>query len=139
MLGLFLGKKEVEKFKKPYYSLRSVSANKVLDVNIDGENKDYLTIWKPNEGDNQLFTFKRGKNGQFLLKCKYKDLFLTVQHGNAGAKVAALPQSGFANQNFSIKESEPGSKKYLIYTYSGMVLDIAENKSNNGAIIIQWK
>ena len=63
MLGLFLGKKEVEKFKKPYYSLRSVSANKVLDVNIDGENKDYLTIWKPNEGDNQLFTFKRGKNG----------------------------------------------------------------------------
>lgn len=49
-------KNENGKYKKPYYSLRSVHADKVLDVAQDGPSVGTTIIWEGYAGENQCFT-----------------------------------------------------------------------------------
>jgi len=44
------------KYKKPYYSIRGVHANKVVDVAQDGPNAGSLILWEGYAGENQQFT-----------------------------------------------------------------------------------
>lgn len=45
------------KFKRAYYSLRSVHSNRVLDIAQDGPYAGTAIIWDGYAGDNQCFAF----------------------------------------------------------------------------------
>lgn len=42
------------------------------------------------------------------------------------------------NQRFRLDEVTPGSKKYVIYTHFGKVLDVSEAKDKDGTMITQY-
>ena len=57
VFGLFKRQKNPNgKYKKPYYSIRSVLSGKVLDVAQDGPHQGSTIIWEGYGGDNQQFT-----------------------------------------------------------------------------------
>ena len=63
---------------------------------------------------------------------------MTVEGPQNGAKIYSAPKTKQANQQFRLDESSPGSKEYVIYTYCGKVLDVAEEGKKNGTQVIQW-
>lgn len=63
---------------------------------------------------------------------------MTVEGPQNGARIFCSAKSGQPNQKFRIDESEPGSKDYVLYTYCGKVLDVAEEGKKNGTQVIQW-
>jgi hypothetical protein len=89
------------KYKRPYYSIRSVHADKVLDIAQDGPHKGTGILWKGWAGDNQCFTFIQ-EGPDWYIRCKQGGLFLTVDGPNDGAKIFLAPQSGQPNQKFRI-------------------------------------
>ena len=66
------------KYRKPYYSLTSVKAERVLDVAQDGDNQGTTILWDGYGGENQMFTLKQ-KGPDYYLKCKKDTLYLTVE------------------------------------------------------------
>ena len=102
MFGLFKRtKNENGRYKKPYYSFRSVSGGRVLDVAQDGEHQGTTILWDGYGGENQSFTIKQ-KGPHYVLKCKKNKQFLTVDGSGNGAKIYTAPKSGEANQRFTI-------------------------------------
>ena len=77
MFSFFKRDKQENKFTKPYYSFRSVLADRVLDICQDGENQGSLIIWEGYGGDNQQFTIKQ-KGDDFYIKCRKDRQYLTV-------------------------------------------------------------
>lgn len=102
-------KNENGKFTKPYYSLRNVRADRVLDVAQDGPNAGSTILWDGYAGENQQFTLVP-EGDQFYIKCKKNGQFLTVENNSNGARVYTAPKSNQPNQKFRIQESKPGSK-----------------------------
>lgn len=138
MFGLFKrNKNENGKFSKPYYSFRNVKSGRVIDLCQEGEHQGTLIIWDGYGGENQQFTVKQ-KGPNYLLKCRKTKQFLTVEGPQNGARIFCSPKTGEANQFFRIDENSPGSKEYVIYTYCGKVLDVAEEGKKNGTQVIQW-
>ena len=109
MFGFFQRQQEEDKFKKPYYSFRSVKADRVLDLAQDGDNQGSLIIWDGHGGENQMFTLKKKGDG-FRIRCKQSGRYLTVESAADGARVYGAAKSGQANQTFTIQEREPDSK-----------------------------
>ncbi len=80
VFGLFKRQKNANgKYKKLYYSVRSVHSGKVLDVAQDGPFKGSTIIWEGWAGDNQQFTLVQD-GPSYYLKCKVGDgqQYLTV-------------------------------------------------------------
>lgn len=73
VFGLFKRQKNPNgKYKKKYYSLRSVHSGKVIDVAKDGPFKGTTILWEGYAGDNQSFTMVQdGPN--WYIKCKQGD------------------------------------------------------------------
>ena len=92
MFSFFKRDKQENKFKKPYYSFRSVNADRVLDICQEGENQGNLIIWDGYGGDNQKFTVKQ-KNQDFYIKCKKDGQYLTVEGPQNGARVFGAPKN----------------------------------------------
>jgi hypothetical protein len=96
------------KYKKPYYSIVSKKAGKVLDVAQDGQFQGSLIIWDGYAGENQQFTIIQDGN-DFLIKCKKNNGYLTVESDMDGAKIFTYPQPG-QNSRFQLCETKNGSK-----------------------------
>ena len=79
------------------------------------------------------------KGPDYYLKCKKDNLYLTVEGDEDGARVVAKEKTKAQNQRFRLDHYEPDSQEYIIYTYCGKVLDVAEASEDNGARIIQWE
>lgn len=89
------------KYRRPFYSLRSVNADRVLDIAQDGPLKGTAMIYDGWGGDNQSFTLIQ--NGpDWYIRCKQNGQFLTVQSAADGAKVFLAPNNGQPNQKFRI-------------------------------------
>lgn len=125
------------KFKRAYYSLRNVHADRVLDVANDGPHAGTTIIWDGYAGDNQCFTLIQ-EGPDWYIKCKKNGQFLTVESAANGAKIFTSPKSGQPNQKFRIDDKKPGSKQHVIYTYCGKALDVLEAKKDNGARVSQY-
>lgn len=125
------------KYKKPYYSIRGVHANRVVDVAQDGPNVGSLILWEGYAGENQQFTFIQ-QGPDWYIKCKKNNQYLTVENATNGAKIYTAPKSNTPNQKFRIDDSKPGSKDHIIYTFCGKVLDVLEDKKDNGARVSQY-
>ena len=52
-------------------------------------------------------------------------MYLTVEGPMNGAKIYATKKDMGENQRFRLNEIEPRSKKYVIYSHFGKVLDIS--------------
>jgi hypothetical protein len=65
------------KYKKPYYSIVSKKAGKVLDVAQDGPCQGSLIIWDGWAGPNQSFTIIQD-GADYLIKCRKDGGYLTV-------------------------------------------------------------
>lgn len=105
MFGLFQRtKNENGKWKKPYYSFRSLKADKVIDLCQDGDNQGSLIIWDGYGGENQSFTLIQNGPDVFI-KCKHDKQYLTVESEADGARIFTSPKSGQANQRFRIDEN----------------------------------
>ena len=124
------------KYRRPYYSIRSVHADKVLDIAQDGPNQGTSILWKGWGGDNQSFTLIQD-GPDWYIRSKQGGLVLTVEGPNDGARLYLAPQNGQPNQKFRIDE-KPGSKDHIIYTYCGKVLDVLEWKKDDGARVSQF-
>jgi hypothetical protein len=107
VFGLFHRQKNDNgKYKKPYYSLVSVKAGKVLDIAQDGEHKGKSIIWDGYAGDNQSFTLAQ-EGPVYYIKCKQGGLYLTVEGPQNGASFYLSPkQKGNQNQQFKIDEKK---------------------------------
>jgi hypothetical protein len=125
------------KYKKPYYSIRGVHADKVIDVAQDGPNAGSLILWEGYAGENQQFTLVQ-EGPDWYIKCKKNGQYLTVENGTNGCKITTAPKSNTPNQKFRIDDAKPGSKDHVIYTFCGKALDILEDKKDNGARISQY-
>lgn len=137
MFNIFNKTKNADgKYKRPYYSLRSVHSNRVLDIAQDGPNKGTAIQWEGWGGENQCFTIIQ-EGPSWYIKSKLNGQFLTVEGPQDGAKIFLSPKSGQDNQKFRIDEKQ-GSKDHVIYTYCGKVLDVLEWKKDNGARISQY-
>ena len=137
MINFFNKTKNADgKYKRPYYSLRSVHADKVLDIAQDGPYIGTAILWKGWGGDNQCFTIIQD-GPDWYIKSKQTGNFLTVEGPNDGAKVFLAPKSGQPNQKFRIDE-KAGTKDHIIYTYCGKALDVLEWKKDDGARISQY-
>lgn len=64
---------------------------------------------------------------------------MTVESAANGARIfTSKKQKNNSQQKFRIDESKPGSHEFVIYTFCGKVLDVAEQSKENGAQVIQW-
>lgn len=104
MFGFFKTKKENGKYQKPYYSLRSVKADKVIDLCQDGENQGSLIIWEGYGAENQSFNIIQS-GPEVFIKCKQNKQYLTVESGADGARIYTAPKNNQANQKFRIDEN----------------------------------
>lgn len=101
----FRRNQEEDKYKKPYYSFRSVKAGKVIDLCQEGQNQGTLIIWDGYGGENQQFTLKQ-KDGEFYFKNRQTKQYLTVEGPHDGARIFASPKTRGQNQRFRIEEKE---------------------------------
>lgn len=124
------------RYTKPYYSIVSEKAGRVVDVAQDGPFRGTLIIWDGYNGDNQAFTIVQS-GGAFLIKCRQNKGYLTVESNADGAKIYTSPQPTQASM-FNLVEVSPGAKKYNIYTFCGKVLDLFQGEKNNGTQVMQW-
>lgn len=81
------------KYKKPYYSIVSKKAEKVIDLAQDGQHQGTLIIWDGYGGDNQSFTITQS-GPDVLLKCRKTGGYLTVESAADGARIFSSPQAG---------------------------------------------
>lgn len=125
------------KYKKPYYSLRNVNANRVLDVAQDGPEAGSTIIWEGYAGENQQFTFTQD-GPDYYIKCRKNGQYLTVESNQNGARVYTAPKNNQPNQRFRVDDAKPGSTDKVIYTYCGKVLDVLEGGKKNGARVSQY-
>lgn len=130
-------KNENGKYKKPYYSFRSVKADKVIDLCQEGEHQGSLIIWDGYAADNQSFTVAQCGPDVYI-KCKKDGKYLTVESAADGARIYTAAKNKQPNQKFRLDEQGGDSKEYVIYTFCGKVLDVAEASKKNGAQVIQW-
>lgn len=78
MFNIFNKTKNADgKYKRPYYSIRSVHANKVIDIAQDGPHQGSAIIWEGWAGDNQCFTIIQD-GPDWYIRCKQENLYLTV-------------------------------------------------------------
>lgn len=110
------------KYRKPYYSIRSVHADRVIDVAQDGPNAGTTILWEGYAGENQQFTLSQ-EGPDWYIKCKKNGQYLTVESAANGARIYTAPKSNQPNQKFRIDEKQ-GSKEHVIYTFCGKALDI---------------
>lgn len=81
------------KYKKPYYSIVSRKAGRVIDLAQDGPHVGSLIIWDGYNGDNQAFTVIQ--NGpDYLIKCRKNKGYLTVESAADGARIFTAAQPG---------------------------------------------
>ena len=136
MFGLFDKQKNADgKYQRPFYSFRSVHADKVLDISQGGPHQGKAIIWEGWGGDNQMFTIVK-EAGYWLIRAK-NGQFLTVTGPQDNAPIVLAPKTGQENQRFNIQE-HPGSKDHIIYTYCGKVLDVLGELKENGSIVGQY-
>ena len=124
--------------KNRLISLLSCHCDKVLDLSGGGDHQGSLIIWKSNKGDNQSFTFAPCGVGEYHIKCKANNAYLTVENNSNGARIYTSAKTNQPNQKFRIEEKEAGSKEHVIYTFCGKVLDICEASKKDGAQVIQY-
>jgi hypothetical protein len=79
VFGLFEPKQKNQngKYKRMFYSIRSVNSGRVLDVAQDGPHQGSTILWDGYGGDNQQFTVIQD-GPVYYIKCKKNDMFLTV-------------------------------------------------------------
>jgi len=119
------------KYTKQYYSIVSKSAGRVIDVAQDGPHQGTTIIWDGYNGENQNFTIVQ-QGPDYFIKCKKNKGYLTVESQADGARIRTSPQPT-AQSRFRIDETSQGSREYIIYTFCGKVLDVAEGGKKNGA------
>ena len=104
MFGCFGKKKKLNvngKFKKPYYMIKSVNSDKMLQINQDSSKQNELVVWEERNSDAQKFTIKQ-KGPDYLFKCKKSKLYLTVDGPHNGAKVYGTSKNMGENQRFRL-------------------------------------
>jgi hypothetical protein len=124
------------KFKKPFYSIVSKKAGKVLDIAQDGPHQGSLIIWDGWAGENQSFTIIQD-GPDYLIRCRKDGGFLTVESDADGARLFTAPQPG-PTSRFRFDETKPKSKEYIIYTFCGKTIDLWQGDKHNGTQVIQW-
>lgn len=124
------------KYKKPYYSIVSKKAGKVIDVAQDGPHKGSLILWDGYNGDNQAFTIIQ-QGPDYLIKCRQTKGFLTVENASDGARIFLSPQPT-PQSKFRLDETKSGSHEYIIYTFCGKVLDVFQGEKAKGTQVIQF-
>jgi hypothetical protein len=106
VFGLFKKQKNQNgKYKRMFYSLRSVNSGRVLDVAQDGPHKGNTILWDGYGGDNQQFTLIQD-GPVYYIKCKKNDMFLTVEGPQNGAKFFLSAKSNNPNQQFRVDEKQ---------------------------------
>lgn len=114
----------------------SDKAGRVIDVAQDGPRKGSLIIWDGYNGDNQAFGVVQD-GADYFLKCRQNKAFLTVENANDGARVFLSAQPT-QQSRFRLDETSSGSRKFIIYTFCGKVLDLFQGIKDNGTPVIQW-
>lgn len=86
------GQKSGKRYKKPYYSITSKKAEKVMDICQQGELIGHLIIWTGEAKPNQCFTILQDGPYSYLRDQKTKR-YLTVLNANdeAGVVTEASP------------------------------------------------
>jgi hypothetical protein len=128
MLGNLFGRKNKGgKLTKPYYSIVSVKAGRVIDIAQSGNHRGTAIIYDGYNGDNQAFSIV--PNGAAVnIKCRQGKGYLTVDSDKDGAKFRLSPQPT-AQSAFRLEDI--GGGKYLIYTFCGKVIDLFQGKKDN--------
>ena len=114
----------------------SDKAGRVIDVAQDGPRKGSLIIWDGYNGDNQAFGVVQD-GADYFLKCRQNKAFLTVENANDGARVFLSAQPT-QQSRFRLDETSSGSRKFIIYTFCGKVLDLFQGINDNGTPVVQW-
>lgn len=125
-----------------YYTIRSKSSGKVLDVDVSGFrgqfNGQRLVQWDLHGGRNQVFQVIDAGGRFFAMRALHSGKALDVIGGSA-ADDAVLQQwepHGGANQQFQIVSARDGYLK-IIARHSGRALD-SRGAYANGAEVHQW-
>lgn len=135
-----------------YYIVSAVGDGGTYVLDIAGKKSDNGTnvdIYKSNSGTNQQFMFIKNSDGSYKILTRISDGKSAVEVANAdkssGANIQQWELNDASCQNWILEPvSNPGCTMNTSFVYefknvnSGMVMDIANGKMENGTNVQQW-